>query len=105
MTEYRYIGVDLLTRRVLEDLPLYGVSLTRRISSSGTMTGSYKLGTGLFSDIDLLSATEMGRTALIVMRDNTVIWGGPIWVRTYQSQANVISLNGQTYESLFSAVK
>lgn len=105
MVEYRYMGVDLLTRKVVEDLPLYGVSLTRRISGSGNMTGSFKLGTGLFSDEDLLAASIPGKLALVAMRDDVVVWAGPIWSRTYQSQANVISLTGQTYESIFSAVK
>lgn len=105
MPEYRYAGVDLLTRRVVEDLPLYGVSLERRISGAGNMTGSFKLGTGLFSDEDLLAASEPGRIALIAYRDNVIIWGGPIWSRTYQSQAQVCSLTGQSYESIFSAVK
>lgn len=104
MPEYRYIGVDLLTRQIIEDLPLYGVSLTRRISGSGNMTGSYKLGTGLFSDPDLLSASEPGLRALFVVRNNTCIWAGPIWTRTYQSQAQVISLTGQTFESIFAQI-
>jgi hypothetical protein len=105
MPEYRYMGVDLLTRQIVEDLPLYGVNLTRRISGAGNMTGSYKLGTGEFSDEDLLAATEPGLRALYVLRDNVCIWAGPIWSRTYQSQSNSIQMNGQTYESIFSRIK
>jgi hypothetical protein len=105
MAEYRYLGVDLLTRRIVEDLPLYGTSFTRRLSGAGNMTGSYKLGTGLYSDEDLLAATDAGRMALVAMRDDVVIWAGPIWSRTYQSQANVMPMTGQSYESIPSAVK
>lgn len=103
--EYRYMGVDLLTGQVIEDLPLYGVNLTRRISGAGNMTGSFKLGTGFFSDEDLLAASEPGLRALYVLRNNYCIWAGPIWSRTYQSQANVEQLTGQTFESIFSALK
>jgi hypothetical protein len=105
MPEYRWIGVDLLTRQVIEDLPLYGTSFQRRISGPGNMTGSFKLGTGLFSDPDLLSASEPGLRALFAIRNRQCIWAGPIWSRTYQSQANVCSLTGQSYESIFSAIK
>jgi hypothetical protein len=105
MPEYRYMGVDLLTRQVVEDLPLYGVSLSRQISGAGNMTGSFKLGTGEFSDSDLLNASEPGLRALYVLRDNFLIWAGPIWSRTYQSQASVCSLTGQTYESVFAQME
>jgi hypothetical protein len=103
--EYRYIGVDLLTRQVIEDLPLYGTSFTRRISVAGNMTASFKLGTGFFSDQDLLNASEPGHRALFALRNGVCFWAGPIWSRTYQSQASVISLTGQTYESIFEMIK
>jgi hypothetical protein len=89
----------------VEDLPLYGVSLTRQISGAGNMTGSFKLGTGEFSDPDLLNASEPGLRALYVLRDNFCIWAGPIWSRTYQSQASVCSMTGQTYESIFAQME
>src|SRR5215213_4626573 len=97
--EYRYIGVDLLTRSVIEDLPLYGTSFQRRISGPGNMTGSFKLETGLFSDADLLNASEPGLRSCWAVRNSQVIWAGPIFSRTYQSQASVCSLTGQSYES------
>jgi hypothetical protein len=103
--EYRYIGVDLLTRQIIEDLPLYGTSFERRISGPGNMTGSFKLGTGLFSDSDLLNASEPGLRALFAIRNNQAIWAGPIWSRTYQSQASVCSITGQSYESIFAKIK
>lgn len=105
MPEYRYIGVDLLTRQVIEDLPLYGVSLSRQISGAGNFTGSFKLGTGDFSDEDLLNASVPGLRAVYVLRNTQCIWAGPIWSRTYQSQAQVISMTGQTYESIFAKLK
>jgi hypothetical protein len=105
MPEMRYIGVDLLTRQVVEDLPLYGVSLQRRIRGAGNMTASFKLGTGVFSDPDLENATETGLRALFVLRDNLCIWGGPFWSRTFQSQSNSEQLTGQSFESVFSAIE
>jgi hypothetical protein len=103
--EYRFIGVDLLTRTVIEDLPLYGTSFSRKISSAGSMTGSFKLGTGLWSDTDLIGATEPGLRAIFALRNNQCIWAGPIWSRTYDSQASVVSITGQTYESIFAQIQ
>jgi hypothetical protein len=105
MGRMRYAGVDLLTRRIVEDLPLYGVAMGRRLSGFGNMTGTYKLGTKKFSDEDLLTASEPGRMAVVALRDEVPIWGGPIWVRTYQSQSKSMQLQCQTYESIFASVK
>jgi hypothetical protein len=103
--EYRYIGVDILTHQVIEDLPLYGISLTRKISGSGQMTGSFKLHTNEYSDADLISATSPGLRALFVLRNSQCIWAGPIWSRTYNSEAAVCEMTGQTFESVFAKIK
>src|ERR1700712_922727 len=103
--DYRYIAVDLLTRSVIEELPLYGVSLSRKISGPGNMTGSLKLGTGEYDDLDLLSATEPGHRALFALRNEQCVWAGPIWSRTYNSEASVSEMTGQTYESVFDQIK
>jgi hypothetical protein len=43
--------------------------------------------------------------AIVIRTDNTVIWAGPITTRTYQSQAQVVSMNMESYESIFAGVK
>jgi hypothetical protein len=103
--EMRYLFVDLLTRQVVEEFPVYGVNLGRRIRGAGNMTASFKLGTGLWNDADLLNATTAGQRSLWALRNNVPIWAGPIWSRTYQSQSNSVSLTGQTYESVFTQME
>lgn len=103
--EYRYIFFDLLTRKVLEELPLYGVSLSRQIAKSAQGTGSFKLGTGMFSDPDLLAATLPGKCGMVALRDSIPVWGGIIWNRTYNSEALTMELSMSTFESAFSRIK
>jgi hypothetical protein len=101
---YRYYSADLLTGNVLAELPLYGVWMTRRLSDMGEMTGTFKLGTQQHSDTELLQSTEPGKTALYVERDNTLIWGGIIWSRTYAEDARICNMTAQTFESIFDHV-
>lgn len=103
--EYRYLTFDLLTRKVLEEFPMYGVSLSRLISKSATGTCTFKLGTGFFSDRDLIASTIPGKCGMIVLRDEIPVWGGIIWNRTWQSEALSMQMNLMTFESLFSRIR
>jgi hypothetical protein len=102
--KYRFFSTDILTGTVQAELPLYGVWLTRKLCEAGSGTGTYKLGTGLFNDAELLKGTTPGKTAMFVERDGTIIWGGPIWSRTWAEDSKTINLTAQTYESIFEHV-
>lgn len=104
MPNYRYFSADILTSNVLTELPLYGVAFGRRLSAAGNFTGTFRLGTGRHVDSDLLFGTERGRTAVFCERDGTIIWGGPIWSRTYNSDGKSIQITAQTFESYFDRV-
>ena len=108
MAVYRYIFTDLLTNVVNLELPLFGVTYSRRINKPGNATFSFSLGNigtaGTpgdkgFSDQDKLDATQPGRSCLWIERNGQIVWGGIIWSRTYQSQASVIDFTAQTFES------
>lgn len=109
---YRYIFADLLTNRVLGDLPLQGVTFGRRISKPGNFQGSFGLDYSGFDNEHVLSMTEPGRTACYIERKNvinvaggtiqigpTLVWGGIIWTRTWQEQGKSLQMTGQTFES------
>jgi len=104
MPQYRFFSSDILTGAVLAELPLYGISLDRRLSGVGNFTGTFRVGTGLHLDEDLLEGTKPGKCCVYVERDGTVIWGGPIWSRTYASNGKTISLTAQTWESVFDRI-
>lgn len=104
MTEYRYYTADILLGDVLAEMPLYGVYLNRKLSTTGEFNGTFKLGTGLYDDVSLLDGTEPGKTCIYVERDGVLIWGGIIWSRTYAEESGTCQLSAQTFESIFDHV-
>lgn len=96
---YRYLFVDILSNRVIDELPCYGVWLSRQLSGVGQMTASLGLNSKPYRNIDIKSATTPGKTALYVLCNDLVLWGGPIWTRTYNSESRTLQLSGQTWES------
>jgi hypothetical protein len=74
-------------------------------SDAGNFMGTFRLGTKIFSDVDLIQYTRPGRYTLACRRDNTIIWAGPIWSRTYASDAKTVQLTAQTYESIYAHIR
>jgi len=100
-TQYRYLFADLRTNDILAELPLTGVSFTQVLNSSGSFTGRI-----LGSDInetgyDITGSTIPGRTALYVDRDGVLIWGGIIWLRTYDSDRQMFEFTAREFMSYF----
>jgi len=101
MATYRYLIADLLTSTVNLEISLFGVTFSRRLNKPGNATFSIALGTKVYNDRDIIDNTVPGRSTLWIERDGVIIWGGIIWTRTYQAQANVLSFTAQTFESFF----
>jgi hypothetical protein len=76
---YRYLLCDLLTDQPLAQLPLSGVSFGRRISRTGSLSGTLNCPTTQLLDAGRLLRRYAGRAALWVYRDNTLWWGGIPW--------------------------
>lgn len=104
MATYRYFTADLLTGTVLGDVPLYGTWMSKQINGAGSFNGTFRLGTTVLNDTLMLNNTTPGKTALYVERDGTLIWGGILWSRSYESQGGTVQLTGQTFESYFDRV-
>lgn len=104
MPKYRFFTADLLTGDVLGELPLYGTYCDKQLNAAGSFTGTFRIGTSIENDVELLNATRPRRTALYMQRDGTTIWGGILWSRTYGSQANTIQISAQTFESYLNKV-
>lgn len=100
-TTYRYLLGDLLTNEIIAELPLTGVSFTQQLNQAGTFSAHLLL-SGINSDaynVDV--ATTPGRNAIYVDYDGTLIWGGIIWSRDYQSQSQELSITAREFESYF----
>ncbi len=97
MANVTYIFGDILTGSILEEIPLFGVSMTRGFGM-GDFRGAFQLDMTGKSNTDLINATEEGRCYVVAERGSTVIWGGFIRTRTYQSQSKTLQLYCQAWE-------
>lgn len=97
MPQVSYIFGDMLTGAVIEEIPLYGVSMTRAIGS-GDFRGSFQLDMSGKRNEDLIAATVAGRCYVVCERDGAPVWDGFIATRTYQSQAKVFQLYAKSWE-------
>lgn len=101
MAEYRYLFADLLTNQILAELPLTGVNFTQQLNTAGTLTGSLQLSGINSAALNVTAATIPARTAVYVDRDGTLVWGGVLWSREYNSKSQTLHLTAQEFESYF----
>ena len=97
MPQVSYIFGDMLTGAVIEEIALYGVSMTRSISS-GDFRGAFNLDQTGKRNQDLLAATVAGRCFVVCERDGQPVWDGFVATRTYQSQAKVAQIYCKSWE-------
>lgn len=98
MVQYTYLATDVLTNKVLGELPVQGVALDRSLNVAGNMSVGLRMSDPRLDDNEMLVRTTPGKTAFWVYRENTIVWGGIILSREYQSDQKTISLTGQTFE-------
>lgn len=101
MARYRYFTTDVITNEVLAELPLNSVVFDRAINTSGMFEGNIPLGDPSLKTVDVIRATEKGRTAIWVDRDGAIVWGGIIWTRTYDSKNKILQIQGNDHLSYF----
>ena len=105
-TTYRYLFADLVTNQILAELPLTGVSFTSVLNGAGMFSGSMLVSDATQSYLNIWGATQPARTALYVERFSdggtpTLVWGGIVWARDYNSTSQHITLNASEFESYF----
>jgi hypothetical protein len=96
---YKFLFADLRSGAINLELPVFGTFFSRILNQAGSATFSFGLDSTDFPNNVVLEATEPGKTCLYIDRGGSLVWGGPIWSRTYQSQAKVLSYTAQTFES------
>jgi hypothetical protein len=95
---YRYFTVDLLTNEVLAEIPFQDVTYERALSAAGSFSGTIPVLPD--SDkFDLYQTTLPGKTALYVMRNDTCVWGGIIWTRSYDIVSRTLSVSAAEFIS------
>lgn len=97
--EYFYLFADLRTDSILGEVPIEGSRFDTILNGNGNWQGAVHLDNRLMSNEAILDCTIPAKTALYIYRENTIVWGGIVWNRWYQSQGKVLQLSGQTFES------
>lgn len=98
-TTYRYLFADTLTNSIIAELPLTGVVFGEQLNQPGTFSGHI-----LLSGLDpvaynILEATIPVKCAIYVDRNGSLVWGGIIWNRSYNSTTQTLTLNAREFDS------
>lgn len=97
---YRYFTADVLTGRILAEIPFGGVSYERAIKSAGQFQGTIPV-IDATDNLDLYENTMPGNTALYAVRNGVCVWGGIIWARSYDVVGRVLSVSASEFTSYF----
>lgn len=99
MAQYSYLIADLCTNTILGELPLTGVSYSKKLCDSGTFNATLDLSRAFSGDpYDLTSPVLR---VLYVMRGDTPVFGGIIWTRKYSSAKRTVAIAGADWWSYF----
>jgi hypothetical protein len=111
MANYTYTFYDIPSGTKLGSLPLYGVSVSDVLAtgaggaSAGAMTGAIRMDSDFVQSAqEILDMTRPEATAVWMDRNETPIWCGILWTRTYQSDGRVMQFNAQGFQSYLSSV-
>ena len=95
---YRYYMVDIVTNKIVGEIPLEDVSYERSLKQPGSFEGKITVSEQT-NALDLYNATMPGKTALYVVRDNEAVWGGIIWGRTYDLVGRSLAVSASEFTS------
>lgn len=95
---YRYYMVDIVSNKIVGEIPLEDVSYERSLKQPGSFDGKITVSEQT-NALDLYNATMPGKTALYVVRDNKAVWGGIIWGRTYDLVGRSLAISASEFTS------
>jgi hypothetical protein len=98
MTTVSYIFGDARTGKIVEEISLYGVNISRTMND-GEMTATFQFDQIGKRNEDLAAATTPGRSFVVAERDGEPIWGGIVGSATYQAQSKSCQLYARVLEA------
>jgi hypothetical protein len=99
---YSYQLVDLVSSKILAEVPMSGVRFSKVLNDSGTFEGTLSLDKVLLrKGINGYDMTTPCRTCVYVLRDGVPLWGGIIWTRAYDSTSKKISIGAADFWSYY----
>lgn len=98
--DYRYFLCDLMTNRLLVEVPFKSVNYSRSLNEAGTFTGDIAVTEDTYN-LSIYENTLPGKTALYVVRNGVCVWGGIVWAREYSLIDRVLSVDATEFQSYF----
>lgn len=95
---YRYYTVDLVSNKIVGEIPFEDVNYERSLKQPGAFDGKITVSEQT-NALDLYNATLPGKTALYVVRNNEAVWGGIIWGRTYDLVGRSLAISASEFTS------
>lgn len=99
MASWTYLLADLTSNKITAEVPLTGVTLTKRLNEAGTFNGTWTTSPNL--PLDAYTLTTPGRNCVYAVRDSTIVWGGIIWTRRYDSGSAQVTIGAADWWSYF----
>lgn len=97
---YRYFTADLLTNRILAEVPLRDVNFECAVTAAGKFSGKIPVIAATVSQ-DLYDSLMPGNTALYAVRNGKCVWGGIIWGRDYSLTSKDLRISASEFTSYF----
>lgn len=96
--DVHYVFGDVRTGQILEDLPLWSVSMMDELNADGELRGTFQLDLTGKRNEDVIDATIPGRCYAVMELNGVPIFGGIIFSRTYQATSKTIQLYVRGFE-------
>lgn len=96
--EYRFFTTDLLTNRILSEVPFTGVNYELSLINAGSFSGTVAVDSES-RKYDLYNSTMPGKTGLYILRNGVCVWGGMIWSREYSLEDRRLSVSANEFTS------
>jgi len=99
MAKYTYYFGNLVAGTISAALPCKDVTYTQQLNTPGSFSASLNVSDPGVANMDPITWTAPGKTALWIDRNGVLVWGGIIWGRTYDSTKYQIAISGSTFDS------
>jgi hypothetical protein len=97
MPKFEVLQVAAKTGDVVAALPVTGIGYTETLNDAGTCT------VGMPLDAADPETLQPGLSALVVIRDDEPVWGGPVWTASADLAAGTLTLNAAGWHSYYAA--
>lgn len=98
---YKYYTVDLVSNQIIGEIPFEDVNYELGLKQAGSFDGKITVSEQT-DNLNLYNATLPGKTGLFILRDDTCVWGGIIWGRTYDMLDRSLSVSASEFTSYLS---